>query len=187
MTFRFIVFSEEVEKFVMELKAPPSASFLDIHRLLLRECGYTEQDNHVFLVCNDDWRVKQKIHLHDTGDVGYDEDLYLMADTSLEDLIEEEGQKIAYVFDSSKRRTFLIELVETIFSEKSKEAVVSRRKGTPPAQTLEEEEDVTEAAVSALSTPQPSVEDSDSEEEPLDDDNYEDGELDMDGFEVTEM
>lgn len=184
MTHRFILFSEETENFVMEIKASPSTSFLDLHNLILRECGYQEQKTHTFLICNDNWKVQERIHLNDTGSIDYDEDLYIMEDTALEDIIEEEGQKIAYFYDEGGHKLFLMELVENIFGEKVEHAYVSRRKGTPPAQVAEEQ--ATEPDNTA-NTQESSNSNEENEDTVSGNDSFAEDELDMEGFEITEM
>lgn len=178
------MFSEETENFVMEIKASPSTSFLDLHNLILRECGYKEQKNHTFLICNDNWKVQEKIHLRDTGSTDYDEDLYIMEDTTLEDFIEEEGQKIAYIFDEDGHRPFLIELVENIFGERTGHSYVSRRKGTPPAQITDEQETDPD---NTANTQESSNSNEENEDASSGNDSFAEDELDMEGFEITEM
>lgn len=168
----------------MEIKASPSSSFLDMHNLILRECGYKEQKNHTFLICNDNWKVQEKIHLNDTGSIGYDEDLYIMEDTTLEDFIEEEGQKIAYIYDEGGHRPFLMELVENIFGEKTERAYVSRQKGTPPAQVMEEQATEPDSTANTLESSNNNEENEDSTSG---NDSFAEDELDMEGFEITEM
>ena len=183
MTYRFIAFSEEVENFVMEIKAPPSASFLELHKLILKTCNYSEQENHQFLICDENWRVKEKVHLSDSGSSSLDEDLYLMEDTFLEDFIEEEGQHIAYIYDVTAKKTLLIEHTENIFGEKAEKAFVRRQKGSAPAQ-FDEDDTTTTAATTATIPP---LAEEQAEDDPYADDSFAEDEIDMEGFEVTEM
>ena len=182
MTYRFLLFSEEVENFVMEIKAPSSATFHELQTLIQNSCGYTEDDNHMFLICNEAWKVKDKVYLRDTDSMGMDEDLYLMDNTILEDFIEGNGQHIAYVYNMCDKKTLLLEMVEEIFGEKTDKPIVSRRKGTPPVQF-----EVMEEIVLPVSSPVvPANDDPDS----LDADDsgvFSEDELDMEGFEVNEM
>ena len=78
MTQRLTLFSQEVEDFVLEILIDPETSFHQLHCLILEACGYTDQGNHAFMICNDDWRVEHKIRQTDTGNLRSDEDLYLM-------------------------------------------------------------------------------------------------------------
>lgn len=166
----------------MEIMAPPSATFHDLHALILQECAYTEKGDHRFLICDEGWKVKEKIHLHDPGKTGYDEDLYLMEDVILDDFIEENGQHIAYVYDTEAKSTFLLDVVETIFGEKAEKAYVRRRKGTPPAQFEE-----TYAIPPMPSTDTAGTAPAEYKEDITDDDTFSEDELDAEGFEVSEM
>ena len=183
MTHRFLLFCEEEPNFVMEIMASPSTSFHELHTLIHKTCGYEENGDHLFLICNEDWKVKEKIHLHDTASIGYDEDFFLMENSILEDFIEEEGQHMAYIYETSARKKFLIELVENIFGEMTEKAFVRRQKGIAPAQI--EETDFSQAAAATAVTPSSADE---QPEEDMDTDNsFAEDEIDMEGFEVTEM
>lgn len=167
----------------MEIMAPPSATFHELHTLILDECAYTEKGNHRFLICDEGWKVKEKIHLHDSDNTGYDEDLYLMKDAILDDFIEENGQHIAYVYDTEAKSTFLLDLVETIFGEKAEKAYVRRRKGTPPAQF---EEGFEIPSVDIMHASQTIIAEQDKDDI-TDDDSFSEDEIDTEGFEVSEM
>lgn len=183
MTYRLLLFCEEVENFVMEIMAPPSATFHELHQLILNECAYTEKGNHRFLICNEGWKVREKIHLHAPGKTAYEEDIYLMEDTILNDFIEGNDQHIAYVYDTEAKSSFLLDVVETIFGEKAENIHVSRRKGIPPGQFKDTFTMPAMEASSIQQTPQTETE----VEEPSDDDTFSDDEIDAEGFEVSEM
>lgn len=183
MTYRILIFSEEEENFVMEVMASPSTTFHELHTLIMDACEYTETGNHQFLICNEAWKVKEKIHLHNPQSVAYDEDLFLMDEVRLEEFIEEEGQHIAYIYETDSRKKLLLELVENIFGKKTDKAHVSRRKGTAPVQL----DDIEELSIPTTIIPS-TVETDDNETEDTDDgDLFSADELDAEGFEVNEM
>ena len=183
MTLKLTLFSQEKEDFVLEILIDSDAKFSELHQLILRDCNYGEHIKQCVLICDDEWRVKQRICLHDNEDVGYDEDINLMSRTRIGDFLEEEGQRLAYVFDPEGKRFFLMELTENVFGRTDKKALVNRRHGMPPQQ-------------SAFSTFQenssPSGEsEEDLEEEAIDEDfygdeGYESEELDLEGYEINE-
>ena len=183
MTHRFLLFCEEEPNFVMEIMAAPSTTFHELHTLIHKTCGYQEFGDHLFLICNEDWKVKEKIHLNDVASLDYDEDINLMRTSTLEDFIEEEGQHMAYIYETSSKKKFLIELVENIFGEKAEKAFVRRQKGTAPAQ-FDEDEITTAAANTATILP---ATEEQAEDDPYADDSFAEDEIDMEGFEVTEM
>lgn len=182
MTYRFLLFCEEVENFVMELMASPNTSFLELHRLILKECDYSEIGNHKFIVCDENWKPKEKVHLSNDDKVGFDEDMYLMEEAVLEDFIEDNAQRIAYIYDTDGRRKFLLELVEQIFGENTERTYIRRRKGTPPTQFLKNTEiDNIMPSIGATSADEIDTEESTTE------DSFSEDELDLEGFEVSEQ
>lgn len=177
MTQRLTLFSQEVEDFVLEILIDPETSFHQLHCLILEACGYTDQGNHAFMICNDDWRVEHKIRQTDTGNLRSDEDLYLMSRTRIEEFVEEEGQRLAYVFDTQEKRFFLMELTENIFGHTPSESRVSRRRGMAPPQTLVVAQEEEKAATQAYE---------EIEEDFYGDEGFEADELDAEGFEINE-
>ena len=175
MTQKLTLFSQEVEDFVLELKIDADATFLDLHNLIQEACHYTDKQNHSFLICDEEWRVRNNIRQRDTGNIGVDEDLYLMEDTPLGNFLEEEGQRLAYIFDPEGKRFFLMELTENIFGKPQPTPVVSRRHGEAPAQLLAADETVTQSETK-----------SESGENFYGDEGFEDGELDLEGFEISD-
>ena len=177
MTLKLTLFSQEKDDFVREILIDSDAKFAELHQLILTDCSYDEHQKQCFLICDDDWRVKQRISLHDSEEMGYDQDLNLMSDTSISDFLEEEGQRLAYVFDPEGKRFFLMELTENVFGRTEKKAIVNRRHGLPPMQSLVEEEE--------------QQEDSTEKQEEIEegfygDEGYEEEELDLEGYEIDE-
>jgi hypothetical protein len=177
MTLKLTLFSQEKDDFVREILIDSDAKFAELHQLILTDCSYDEHQKQCFLICDEDWRVKQRICLQDTDEMSYDQDLNLMSDTSIGDFLEDEGQRLAYVFDPDGKRFFLMELTENVFGMTEKVAIVNRRHGLPPVQSLvEEEEQTTEQ------TENPE----EIEEGFYGDEGYEEEELDLDGYEIDE-
>lgn len=175
MTLRLTLFSQEVEDFAMEIKIDSGATFADLHRLILRACGYRELGGQKFLFCDEDWRVTGQVCMCDTG-ARSDEDVYLMERTAVGDLVDDEGQRLAYVFDPVGGRFFLMELTENIFRHPEPAPRVSRRHGSPPLQRLPEESP--EAGASSAA-------DAGTGENFYGDDGFDDEEIDPDGFGIS--
>ena len=85
--------------------------------------------------------------------------------------------------ENETKKKFLIELIENIFGETAEKAFVRRQKGTAPAQF---DEDETTTAASNTATIPPATEEQ-AEDDPYADDSFAEDEIDMEGFEVTEM
>lgn len=185
MTLKLTLFCQEKDDFVREILIDSDAKFAELHQLILNDCNYNEQDKQCFLICDEDWRVKQRICLRESEEVSYDTDINLMHETCIGDFLEDEGQRLAYVFDPNGKRFFLMELTENVFGRKEKKAIVNRRHGQPPLQT---------------SGPLPTSPSGEFEEEAsssgeteggLDesfygDDGFEAEELDMEGYEIDD-
>ena len=182
MTLKLTLFSQEKEDFVREILIDSDAKFSELHELILKDCNYTERHKQSFLICDDEWRVRQRICLQESEEMSYDMDINLMSDTCVGDFLEDEGQRLAYVFDPDNKRFFLMELTENVFGRHEKEAVVNRRHGQPPLQNMsQEEEEQTDADATSVQS-----EDDALEEEFYGDDGFEDEELDMEAYEIDE-
>lgn len=178
MNLKLTLFSQEVEDFVLEIKIASEAKFLDLHNLILKDCGYREMSGQTFLICNEDWRVESRVKLFDNGDTGYDEDLYTMSTCKLSEFLDDEGQRMAYVFNPEEKGIFLIEVTEISFEKTPFETAVSRRHGKAPSQGEQEEDSVPQQ--------KPSNEETEMEEDFYGTEGFEDEELDMEGFEIDE-
>lgn len=185
MTLKLTLFSQEKEDFVLEILVDSDAKFSELHQLILSDCKYSEQARQSFLICDDEWRVKQRICLQDSEDAGYDEDVDVMSHTRIGDFLEDEGQRLAYVFDPDGKRFFLMELTENVFGKSQKQAVVNRRHGEAPSQSLS-------SALSGGEGEQfaPSSEGMDEAEDEAEkfygDEGFEMEELDFEGYEIDE-
>lgn len=181
MTLKITVASNEIEDFALEILIDGNATFLDLHRTILKACRYEEGEKHRFYICDEDWRPEHRILLTDEGTAS-DEDLLLMDETYLCDYLEDEGQRMAYRFDPESKRLFLLELTETIFGSRQDKPEVKRRAGMPPAQTLEEDDE-------PIVAPQKKQTDEDEEldENFYGDEGYEADEIDEEGFDIMEQ
>lgn len=177
MTFRITIFSQETEDFVMEAKIDAEAKFAELHNLILNTCKYQDMNSHGFLICDDEWHVKEHIRQVCTEEIDTEEDINLMKDCSLRDFLEEEGQRIAYIFDPQGKRFFLMEITEILFGQPEKTGRISRMHGTPPVQHITEENTTSSASGSTGEG---------VEEDFYGDEGFEDEELDMEGFEINE-
>lgn len=140
MVYIFTVVSDEVDDFAREIKIDADASFYDFHKIILDSCNYTDDQMTSFFVCDDTWEKETEITLEDMGNTGADEDIYIMKDTRLSELVEDEGQRLLYVFDPMADRVFFIELSEIEYSKKQPKAEISRKHGNAPQQLIDFDE-----------------------------------------------
>jgi hypothetical protein len=135
MIYRFLILSDEVDNFKREIKISPDATFFDLHNAILDATKYKRDEMCSFFICDDDWRKKIEVTLVDM-DASSETDTYLMERTALDELLEDERQKLIYVFDYFTERAFFIELSEIITGQNIDRPICSLAIGLPPPQTL---------------------------------------------------
>ena len=139
MVYRFTLISDEVEDFVREIKIDSEATFFDFHEAILKAAGYQDEQMTSFFICDDNWEKEQEITLEDMG--GYsDEDSYIMRETHLSELVEDEKQRLIYIFDPLTERVFFIELSEIEYGKDIENAICTRKEGNAPKQTVDFDE-----------------------------------------------
>jgi hypothetical protein len=170
MIFRFLILSDEVDSFVREIKIDSEATFLDLHNTILNSVDYTKDQMSSFFICDDDWSKRTEVTLVDMGS-SLEEDTYIMESTRLEELLEDEDQKLLYVFDYLTDRAFFIELREIILGQALVAPICSLSEGLPPPQTINfEAVDLKSNSTSTL------------DEDFYGDSDYDPDELDQEGF-----
>ncbi len=136
MIFKFIMISDEVDEFVREIHISPEATFLDFHQIILQSVGYKDDQMTSFFLCDEDWEKQQEVTL-EAMDYGSEEDNYVMKDTKLSELLEDEKQKLIYIFDPLSERCFFIELTEIIPVKEVKKPTCAHKSGDAPKQMAE--------------------------------------------------
>ncbi|MCM1377216.1 MAG: hypothetical protein NC186_02060 [Prevotella sp.] len=135
MVYRFKFVSDEVEKFAREIEIDSEASFFIFRNAILESVGYTKDSLDSFLLCDDNWEGHEEVVIEDMGSSS-DVDIWLMDSTSVSELVEDEGQKLRFIFDNLSERSFFMELAEIIPEKHLSAPVCTIKKGTPPKQTL---------------------------------------------------
>ena len=174
MVYKFRIISDEVDDFLREIKIDSEASFFDFHEAILKSTGYKDDQMTSFFICDDDWEKEIEVTLEDMGNGSSEEDSFVMKDTPLSELVEDEKQKLIYVFDPLAERVFFIELSEIITGKDLEHAICSRKEGNPPQQTIDFEEQM------ANNTPLDLGEDFYGDQE------YNIDELDDEGYEMSD-
>ncbi len=140
MVYKFRIISDEVDDFLREIKIDSEASFYELHEAILKSAGYKDDQMTSFFICDDDWEKETEITLEDMGGGSSEEDTYVMKETPLSELLEDEKQKLLYVFDPLAERVFFIELSEIITGTDLDKAVCSRKEGEAPKQLIDFDE-----------------------------------------------
>lgn len=169
MVFRFLLLSDEVEDFRREIQIDAEGTFLDFHNAIIKSTGYKDGELASFFICSDNWEKQKEITLIEM-DTSSEEDSYTMEATALSEFLEDERQKLMYVFDNLTERAFFIELREIITGKNLDKAVCTKSTGEPPKQFIDFET-VTTASTSL-----------DIGENFYGDEGYDIDELDAEGF-----
>lgn len=135
MVFRFLILSDEVDDFKREIKIDSEATFLDLYNAIMDSVGYTKDQMCSFFICDDDWSKNTEITLVEM-DTSSEVDNYIMEDTRLEELLEDEHQKLLFVFDYMTERAFFMELREIIPNKDLDKGVCTKSKGEAPQQIM---------------------------------------------------
>lgn len=139
MVYKFLLISDEVEDFKRVIKIDSDATFKELHDVILDSVGYTKDQMTSFFICEDDWEKHTEVTLMDMG-MESDEDIWLMDNTPLSELIEDEGQRLMFTFDYLTDRSFFMELREIEFGEELEKAECVKSVGEAPTQTIDFEE-----------------------------------------------
>ena len=113
MIYRFTLISDESDDFVREIQIDPEATFYDFHKAILQSVGYTDDQMTSFFICDEDWEKEKEVTLEEMDD-NSEIDSWVMKETRIDELVEDEKQKLLYVFDYMTERCFFIELSEII-------------------------------------------------------------------------
>ncbi len=148
MVYRFKILSEESESFCRIIDINPDDTFLSFRNAILESVNFPKDEINSFYLCEDDWSRVNEVAMEDFG-TSSDRDLWLMSDTPVSELVEEEGQKLEFVFDGFTERSFIMELKEIITGERVDQPVCVRKEGKVPVHHVDIEEFEKEVAKKA--------------------------------------
>ena len=136
MVYRFTIISDEVDNFRREIQIDSEATFLDFHKAILASADYPDDQMTSFFICDGNWEKETEITLEDMG-TSSDMDSWIMEETPLEELLEDEKQHLLYIFDPLADRAFFIELSEIITGKSLPEAVCTKSIGDATQHVLD--------------------------------------------------
>ena len=180
MVYRFKLVSDEVSNFSREIEIDSENTFLQLRNVILESVGYTKDELDSFFLCNDEWERQEEITLEDMGTTASDSDIWLMESTPVGELVEDEGQKLSFVFDYLTERSFFMELKEIIPDRSLVEPICTMKRGKAPSQTVDMEDFDRKIDAKA----QQSIEDIDIEQ--FDEGSFNDEDL-SDGFDIMSI
>ena len=132
MIYKFKLVSNEVSNFVREIEIDSDSTFFQLRNAVLESVGYSKDDLDSFFLCDDDWERQEEITQEDMGISSSDKDIWVMDETPVGELVEDEGQKLVFVYNYITDQAFYMELKEMIPGRHLKDAVCTFKKGTPP-------------------------------------------------------
>ena len=176
MIFNFRLVSDEVDNFKREIEIVADDTFLDLRNAICDAVQYDRSEMCSFFLCDDSWEKEKEITLEDMG-TDSDEDTYLMDECILSDYLDDEGQKLMFVFDYMTDRAFFLQLKKIITGKSLKDPVCTLSMGKAPDQHIDMKR--FEAEIDAKAAKQASLEDFG---EDFDEDGYNEDEFDPEGF-----
>ena len=177
MIYKFRLISEEVANFKLEIAIDADDTFYSLRNVILDAVGYTKDQMESFIICDEEWQKEKEVTLTDMGSDS-DEDIWLMEDTRLSDLIEDEGQRLMFVFDYLTNRSFFMEMKEMEPGKNMIDPLCTRKEGKAPKQSIDMVEFDSRIAQSAVGTS--GIDDFD--ENFYGSDEFNDDEFDQEGF-----
>ena len=135
MIYTFRIVSDEADNFRREIQIDADSSFLDLRNAICDSVGYDKNLLSSFFMCDDGWEREQEICEEDMG-ADSSQDVYLMEDTPICNFVEDEGQRLVWVFDYFTDRSFFIEMKKSTPGKHLSEPICSVAQGTPPAQLV---------------------------------------------------
>lgn len=138
MIYRFTLMSDEVDQFRREVQIDPDATFYDLFKAIYKSVKYDEGENASFFICDEDWEAEKEVALQENDD-NFEEDTWIMEDTELSELLEDEQQRLTLQFDVPNERYFFIELAEIITGKTIGNPKITKNEGDAPTQHFVEE------------------------------------------------
>jgi len=173
MIFNFRLVSDEVDNFKREIQIDATATFLDLKNAICESVGYDKEQMSSFFLCDRNWEKEKEITYEDMGS-DTDQDIWLMDESVLGDFIEDDGQKLLYVFDYITDRAFFIEMTKMVPGRSLKDPVCSLMLGAAPPEIVDLDE--FDAKIDAKTTA------TDLDEDFYGDESFNDDEFEGQGF-----
>lgn len=188
MLYTIIVASHEAEDFDAELQIESQATFYDLHQLVRRACGWGKGAPATFFICDHRWRHERTI-----PESSYELDV--MADIELGDYLEDEGQRLQYLFDPQEGRVLLLEVRSIAFSKHIDSPTIVRSHGQAPAlELLQAEPPAPKTAtptnddlLAQLTAAALAIDADDEGTDIVDDSDFDPEEIDPEGFDINEF
>lgn len=157
MIYKFVIGSEESSNFKLEIAIDSEDTFVRLRNAILDAAGYDKEQVDSFYICDDEWNKEKEVTYYDM-DTDSDEDIWIMEDTRLDELVEDEGQKLKFVFDYMTERYFYMKLKEIVYGKSLRDPLCQSKVGRPPKESVD-----LDFSVAPVKIETPSIEDIDEE------------------------
>ncbi len=178
LTFRLV--SDEVDNFKREIKIDSTATFTDLMNVICESVGYEKNRLSSFYLCDSNWEREKEITFEDMGS-DPDQDIWLMDESSVGDFVEDEGQKVVYVFDYLTDRAFYMEMTNIEMGKSLRDPYCSLSLGQAPPENVDIDE--FDAKIDAKA----SMAVNDMDENFYGDEGYNSDEFDADGYDEMNL
>lgn len=131
MIYKIAFSCDEGDGFRRVFEADSEATFLELHEAILKSVNYPDDQMTSFFMCNDHWEKEQEVTLVEM-DSNFEYDNMVMNETRLSDLIEEQGQRLIYIFDPMFERYFFGSLKEILPGTMNGVECVEKKGTVPP-------------------------------------------------------
>ena len=131
MIYRFVIVSDEADNFKLQIAIDSTATFMQLRNIILDSAGYGKEQMDSFYICDDEWNKEKEVTCMDMGSDS-DQDIWIMDDTQLDELLEDEGQRMKFVFDYMTERFFKVKLKEVVPGKALHDPLCERKVGNPP-------------------------------------------------------
>ena len=182
MLFKIKLICDEREDFLREIMIDAESTFLDLNKAILESCDYPDDQMTSFFLCDEQWEQGTQITRQDMGLGSTDEDIYTMETTRMDELIEDEGQRLVFVFDPFNDRVFYMDVNDLIPGKNLDKPLCVIKEGDAPSQIIEIESTEFTSAKKKSQTASPILDD----EEFYGTDDFNDEEFDAEGFEISD-
>ena len=136
MIYKFVIVSDEADNFKLQIAIDSTATFMQLRNVILDSAGYSKEQMDSFYICDDEWNKEKEVTCMDMGSDS-DEDIWIMDDTQLDELLEDEGQRMKFVFDYMTERFFKVKLKEVVPGKSLHDPLCERKVGNPPAESVD--------------------------------------------------
>lgn len=109
MIYRLRIILDTDDDVFRDIEIQETATLEDFHNAITQSFGFDGQEMASFYIADKKWEQGEEIALFDMSDTG---DLRTMAETRIQEVVNQENPNLIYVYDFLNMWTFMIELSE---------------------------------------------------------------------------